>query len=70
MFCGETEECGADNDFSDSGKGPHWCPYCKFSGCEWCCGCNACHMSKRGGWSPPGRQLNHDGIKVREYRNG
>lgn len=39
----------------------HWCPLCKITGCEWCCGCPECHKSKRGGWSPEGIQVRHGG---------
>ena len=55
MFCSETESCGG------GGTDSHWCAMCKFSGCDWCCGCPECHEKKRGGWSPAGVQVRHGG---------
>ncbi len=64
MFCENEEGC-----CEIPGKEKfHWCPECKFGACEWCCGCPECHEMKKGGWSPPDVQINHDGIRERAYR--
>lgn len=65
MFCPADEkhkECA----YIFSVNGMHWCPLCKYTGCDWCCGCPGCQASKRGGWSPKGTQVNHDGTEIRE----
>jgi hypothetical protein len=56
--------CGGESHWEEL----HWCPMCKYSGCDWCCGCPGCHENSRGGWSPEGKQVNHDGIRERPYR--
>lgn len=52
MFCIPEEGCR---------ETLHWCTWCKYSGCEWCCGCPECSKNKRGGWSPEGIQVRHGG---------
>jgi hypothetical protein len=67
MFCGgnDTDGCCTTED----GRARHWCTNCKFGGCEWCCGCSGCHVGRRGGWSPEGIQVNHDGIRERKVNH-
>lgn len=52
----------------------HWCAECKYSGCDWCCGCPECQKHKRGGWSPKGVQVCHGGawerVSVWEMKAG
>lgn len=65
MFCPPEEKTGECADVF-SMEDYHWCAYCKFGGCDWCCGCPECNQNKRGGWSPRGTQVNHDGIRSRK----
>lgn len=60
MFCTPEENVCEGNLHGDI-PGVHWCTWCKFSGCDWCCGCPECQQHQRGGWSPSGVQVRHGG---------
>jgi len=65
--CGqECMWCDPENP-ADCGE-LHWCAECKIAGCEWCCGCSECTRLHRGGWSPEGIQIRHDGARDRITR--
>jgi hypothetical protein len=50
MFCYPDNMC---SPVTDSLYPQHWCSRCKYSGCEYCCGCDECRAVGRAGWSPP-----------------
>jgi hypothetical protein len=67
MFCDGTDDC---TTVVAPPYNIHWCSMCKYGGCEWCCGCTDCHEKGKGGWSPGGMQVNHDGVRERITREG
>lgn len=71
MFCTPEENACAGNLHGDI-PGRHWCAECKFSGCDWCCGCPECQEQKRGGWTPAdsGVQIRHGGAWDRVHHGG
>jgi hypothetical protein len=52
MFCDPGETVTELDHMLSHCERLHWCSECKFSGCEYCCGCDECRILKRAGWSP------------------
>jgi hypothetical protein len=62
MFCEPDNLCEPSDGFYPR----HWCSECKYSGCEYCCGCNECRELGRAGWFPRGLPLQERIPHIRE----